>query len=127
MIKCKDEGYWIYLRNPDVEEKGVTGKYLFFSQDRELLLRLGITLLETYKLPAAKMPNKENQTGKDCVLCVYDYTPRYKGLFKLYDTPEIKYRYWKSDEQTNKEYSQRLVDRMDECFASIGDLPDVAD
>jgi len=82
---------------------GTIGKYLFFSENREKLLKLGKKILKENNLSFAKISNKPRD--KSYVLCVYDYEPRFKYEFKKYETKECHYRYWKSDEQTIKEHS----------------------
>lgn len=98
----------------------ITGKYLFFSDDKRALISLAKKLLEDYKLSTAKVNNEITKANKGFghVLCVYDSSPRYKTEFKQFaDFKKIYYRYWKSDEDTIKgvysdEFKKKNPDRF---------------
>jgi len=111
------EGFgWIWLINKKIknyksEYKAITGKYLFFSPDKEKLIKLAKTILITFNLYLAKVPLSNKPVGNDFCLCVYDKEPRFKNEMKLYaDQINIKYRYWKSNEDTrNGKYSKEFL------------------
>jgi hypothetical protein len=112
-IRLFSDGYWTFLINPgsNVSDSEITGKYLFFSKDREALLGLGKLLLAMYKLPQAKTQNPEKRISQDYVLCVYDREPRLKlELRKYADEIHIQYRYWKSEAETRSgKYSPQFL------------------
>ena len=111
------EGFgWIWLINKKIknyksEYKAITGKYLFFSPDKEKLIKLAKTILITFNLYLAKVPLSNKPVGNDFCLCVYDKEPRFKREMKSYaDEINIKYRYWKSNESTmNGKYSKEFL------------------
>ena len=91
------------------------GKYLFFSDEKKLLIDLAKKILEKYDLFTAKVPitntPKAGDKGFGFVLCVYDTSPKLKDELKQYgdEGMTIHYRYWKSDKATlegkySKEY-----------------------
>ena len=109
---------WEYIYNPKAKKNenellaecnedfhGTVGKYLFFSKDRNALIKIGKRILKDKKLSRAKVSN----TTKDGVhvLCVYDVSARYKYELKEYETINVYYRYWKSDKQTILEHDRR--------------------
>lgn len=93
--------------------KRVTGKYLFFADDRELLLAIAKDEVRA-GFPLAKVIQEEYKAGDEYVLCLYYYddSKKYELADKYEDIPFIKYRYWKSDEDTKKGvYSQEYLDK----------------
>jgi len=108
---------WLYLinsfakdnkRDIDLELKkpkhGMIGKYMFFSDDKALLITIAKEILLKYKLYYAKVPLTDTPNpspGFGFVLCIYDVSPRFKhDLKKFADEKTIRYRYWKSDSDT---------------------------
>lgn len=102
---------WFVLLNKksNIKPDEISGKYLFFSQNKESLIKLAKELLIKYNLPQAKVP-KNDAIGKDYVLCVYDIGPRFKQEMKQFaDEVLIKYRYWKSNADTAAgKYSEKF-------------------
>lgn len=106
----KDPWEWI-VGNGDIEK--VTGKYLFFSDDRNLLIAIANDEVRN-GFPLAKVIAEEYKTGDEYVLCLYyKNNSRKNELADRYeDIPFIKYRYWKSNEATLKgEYSQEYLSK----------------
>ena len=103
---------WIWFRNTKISDKGITGKYLFFSNNRRRLIHLARRILKEKSLPSAKI-NIKNE-GKGFVLCVYDTRPKLKDKLKEYaDFKEIHYRYWKSDKDTIEgRYSNEFLNNL---------------
>lgn len=117
-------GGWIHLMNESAiknkkdilkelkkEKHGTIGKYLFFSDDRDLLVTFAKKILKKYLINHAKISllsnNKED--GFDFVLCIYDSSPKLKNILKS-TNPKIKYRYWKSDKDTlENKYSKEFL------------------
>jgi len=115
-IKIVEGLGWIWLvnkriKNYESESKAITGKYLFFSPDKKKLIKLAKTILITFNLYVAKVPLSDKPVGNDFCLCVYDKEPRFKNEMKSYaDEINIKYRYWKSNEDTrNGKYSKEFL------------------
>ena len=123
-----ENGFTYYL-NPSAKENfvlcedqlkkeyhGSLGKYQFFSDYRGKLIEIGNKILTEFNLFSAKVSKtkKEGTNGFGYVLCVYDYKPKYKYEMKKYsDEISIKYRYWKSDEDTLKgSYSEQFLEKL---------------
>ena len=108
IIEVKQSG-WIWIINRSVKKPLITGKYLFFSKDKNLLIELSKRILLEYGLSVAKVPLSDEPVGEDFVLCVYDAEPKLKDELKKYANQDIRYRYWKSDEDTLKgKYSNQF-------------------
>ncbi len=115
-LEIVDSTYWKWIVNHDYPEDkltlfkeevnkdhhGTIGKYLFFSKDRNELIELAKKLLKEYDLYHAKTPASLREGYTEYVLCVYDIAPNLTEEMKQYKTETIKYRYWKSDEDTMK-------------------------
>lgn len=114
-VVCYDDGYWIwYLRKPRPEAVQITGKYLFFSQNREILERIAIHEIETNDFYKAKIPREGEQIG-EYVLCLYykDDSRRIELAKKYRDHPNVDYRYWKSDRDTLEgKYSEKFLAKL---------------
>lgn len=97
-----ERGYWTYIINDAIDGSPITGKYLFFSENRDLLIDLAKKILTKYGLIQAKVPIEGKNIGKDYVLCVYDESPRYKNEMKKYQDSVISCpnNNWKSDMKT---------------------------
>lgn len=92
--------------------KAIKGKYLFYSEDKEKLIGVAKIILKEFRLLLAKVPLPP--IGKDFVLCIYDKEPRFKNKLRLYaDEVDIRYRYWKSNDDTRKgKYSKEFLDNL---------------
>ena len=112
--------YWIENNNAiDNKESLInnrfttTGKYLFFSDNKNELIELSKQILSEYNLFKAKVPESNTPNKSDgfgFVLCVYDCKNRYASELKTYETNTISYRYWKSDNATRKhKYSKQYL------------------
>ena len=101
-----EHGWWVWVVRGRQDAAEVTGKYLFFHPDRDVLINLACDVLEEFDLHTAKVPI--GRVGDDLVMCVYDVGPRFVWEMKKYDGREgAKYRFWKSDEATRRgEYSE---------------------
>jgi hypothetical protein len=105
---------WLFTKNTQsqVKREDITGKYLFFSDDKQTLIDLGNELLEEYNLPVFKVPESNTPNsgkGFGFVLCVYDRNDSWRNELKKYASETIAYRYWKSEEMTaSKVYSDQF-------------------
>lgn len=106
---------WIWIKNINSNENRdkITGKYLFFSDDKEELIGLAKNILTKYNLLIAKTPKTDipnRSKGFGFVLCIYDVKNRYSNELKSFASKSISYRYWKSDQATrNKVYSKQYI------------------
>jgi len=103
---------WTWIKNNEISQEGITGKYLFFSNNRKKLLELAKKILSEKGLPLAKVNIKDKKN--DFVLCVYDKFPKLKNELKEYaDFKIIHYRYWKSNKDTLKgKYSKEFLNNL---------------
>ena len=109
------DGYWGWFIHKDKPDYEITGKYLFFCEDREALRKIAIGELENNNFHHAKVNMEGKKRGTDYVLCLYykddsrkkELADKYKGQ------ADIKYRYWKSDEDTIKgNYSDEFLSKI---------------
>lgn len=109
------DGYWEWFMHKDKPNYKTTGKYLFFCEDREILKKIAIEEIEDNGFHHAKVNIEGKKQGTDYVLCLYyKNDSRKKELAEKYkDRPEVKYRSWKSDENTLKgNYSDEFLNRL---------------
>ena len=104
--------YWEYIEADDwtnAELREIVGKYLFFSKDRQLLLDIARAEIDESGFRIAKVSTSAN--GGDFVLCLYwtDDERKWELAEKYGKSKTVKYRYWKSDEDTrNGVYSEQF-------------------
>ena len=101
-----ERGPWLYL-NAGMTG-GITGKYLFFSPDKQALIALAQCECADHGFKMAKVSTSAN--GGDFVLCLYwcDDSRKHELAERHKGTPNVKYRYWKSDAATLRgEYSKQ--------------------
>jgi len=70
-IKTYKKNRWEWFVNPKFKDMQITGKYLFFSPDREILREIAVKELRKHQFPMAKIPMEEKKIGSDYVLCLY--------------------------------------------------------
>jgi hypothetical protein len=113
-----DRWEWIYnttqsavlnktlIEKAEKDSNDIYGKYMFFSDDRELLVMLGKRILfdnMLYKMKVSiETTIKSKDIGFNHVLCVYDYIPRHLYMMKQYEIPKVKYLRWKKEKETKK-------------------------
>jgi hypothetical protein len=112
------DGYWEWFDRSDIptEPYEITGKYLFFSPNRELLIEVAINELENGGFHHAKtqMAGVTPRSG-EYVLCLYykDDSRKHELAEKYRDMSELKYRYWKSEIETlTGKYSKQFLDEL---------------
>ncbi len=101
----KETLYWILTWNKESEIKSsdVIGKYLFFSDDKSMLQKVGEDILREYNLPSMKISSSKNhnaEAGFGYVLCVYTDNFSLKDILKDREVPGLNYRYFKTDDAT---------------------------
>ena len=113
-ITKKKVGGWIYYLNLSKknQKQNIYGKYLFFSEDKDLLDRVAIEELSKNNFYLAKLIVEDAKISDDFVLCIYyKDDSRKKELYEKYKNKEgIKYRWWKSDKDTVEgKYSKKFL------------------
>lgn len=109
------DGYWEWFLHKDKSKYEITGKYLFFCVDREVLRKIAIDEIENNRFHYAKVNLEGKKRGNEYVLCLYykDNSRKYELAEKHKEKIEVKYRYWKSDENTLKgKYSKEFLDKL---------------
>ncbi|MGZ0019766.1 hypothetical protein [Nitrosomonas sp. wSCUT-2] len=103
---------WFYLLSKEMPSYKITGKYLFFSSDRDFLQRIAINEIENNGFHKAKIPLKGFSADGDYVLCLYykDDSRKNELAEKYRNIDGISYRYWKSDQATRSgHYSAQFL------------------
>ncbi len=111
-IKRWTDGYWEWFVKNQNPPDMITGKYLFFSTDRHVLVRIAMDELTTGGFHEAKIPMKGSNLSPEYVLCLYysDDSRKRELAGKYRNRPDLKYRYWKSDDATLKgQYSKEFL------------------
>ncbi len=106
----KRDGAWEYLMRVDKRPAQTeTGKYLFFSVDRVALLEIARREIILFGFFDAKVSMRLK--GDEYALCLYWHDDSRKHELAARNSTEygVKYRWWKSNEQT----IQNAVDRGD--------------
>ncbi|MBN2421435.1 hypothetical protein JXB27_04115 [Candidatus Woesearchaeota archaeon] len=104
----------LYLAEINKSRYGKSGKYLFYSENRNLLLKLGKRLIVTFGLPEFKVSKKYRNDvshSKEFVLCVYDFFPDFINMMKNYSNKNVSFSGWKSNAQTLKSYEAKYQER----------------
>jgi hypothetical protein len=101
-VVSNNDGYWEWFERSDVPAVPyeITGKYLFFSNNRDVLVEIATYEIENGGFHQAKttMAGIDPISG-EYVLCLYykDASRKYELAEKYRGRSELKYRYWKSD------------------------------
>jgi len=114
-MKIKFDGYWIWLFGEEKPNYEITGKYLFFSEDKRKLIGIATNEIEKHGFHEAKVNNSLLKGQTEHVLCLY-----YKDDSRKHELAErnkqeygVKYRYWKSDMATLKgQYSMEFLEKL---------------
>lgn len=109
------DGYWEWFRRTDPPPYEITGKYLFFSADRDLLVKIAIEELESGAFYHAKIPVAGKNISQEYVLCLYykDDSKKHELARKYRNQESLRYRYWKSNKATLKgEYSEQFLQSL---------------
>jgi hypothetical protein len=94
-VESRCDGYWEWFERREPPPYEITGKYLFFSVTRDMLVNIALEELRTGVFHAAKthMANVEPPSG-EYVLCLYykDDSLKHKLAAKYRGRPGLKYR-----------------------------------
>ena len=98
------DGYWIWLRSTEKLTYEITGKYLFFSDDKNKLIEIAINEIENHGFNHAKVNENLLEGQTEYVLCLYykDDSRKNEIADRNQQEYKVKYRYWKSDSDTLK-------------------------
>lgn len=111
------DGYWIWLLSREKPTYGITGKYLFFSDDKNKLIEIAVNEIENHGFHHAKVNDKLLEGQTEYVLCLYyeDDSRKQELAERNKQEYEVKYRYWKSDFDTlTGKYSKEFLDKLPE-------------
>jgi len=102
-VRLSFDGYWIWLLSKRRPPYPIMGKYLFFSEDPNKLREIGLAEIREHGFHKAKYNPTPLEGRTESVLCLYyrDDSRKYE-LAKRARRYQVKYRYWKSDEDTLK-------------------------
>jgi hypothetical protein len=111
------DGYWIWLLSREKPTYEITGKYLFFSDDKDKLIEIAVNEMGNHGFHHAKVNDKLLPGQTEYVLCLYyvDDSRKHELAERNKQEYGVKYRYWKSDSDTLKgKYSKEFLDRLPE-------------
>jgi len=114
-MKVKFDGYWIWLLSEEKPSYAVTGKYLFFYEDKDKLIGIASNEIENHGFHRAKVNENLLEGQTEHVLCLYYKDDSRKQELAERNKQEygVKYRYWKSDEATLKgQYSKEFLSKL---------------
>jgi hypothetical protein len=110
-------GYWYWILSLRPYDYKITGKYLFFSIDRERLIEIAKQEILHHQFHKAKVNSELLGKNVEYVLCLYykDDSRKHELADRCRDEyPDVNYRYWKSDERTlGGEYSPEFLSKLD--------------
>ena len=70
-VRREDDGYWEWLTTAEPPPYAVTGKYLFFSPDRDHLITIALEELGSGAFHRAKTQMPGKKYGDDYTLCLF--------------------------------------------------------
>lgn len=104
-IKKYETPAWTWIKNKKsaVKQTEITGKYLFFSNDRQLLLDICPHIILEHDLPKAKVSVIPNNNGHLLfVACFYDSGSKLSQKMNDFASLGVVYKGYKSNEDTEK-------------------------
>lgn len=115
VVKRSTDGHWEWFIKNEWPPYVITGKYLFFSADREVVVRIALDELTTGGFHEAKVPMEGKKLSAEYVLCLYysDDSRKRELAEKYRNHRNLSYRYWKSDDATLAgQYSEEFLRRL---------------
>lgn len=120
VIQVQNDASWQWFTRSDITPEihaRITGKYLFFSPIRDILIDVVRTELGSGGFYHAKINSEQRKTGSDNVLCLYysDDSRKHELADKYRTRQFLDYRYWKSDADTRagKYSAQHLANQAE--------------
>lgn len=109
------DGYWLWIESIEKLNYSIAGKYLFFSENKDELVKIAFNEIQNHGFHKAKVSMRLLGNLTEYVLCLY-----FKDDSRKYELAErnrleygVKYRFWKSDEATSKgQYSKEFLDKL---------------
>jgi len=114
-MKMVFDGYWLWLISEEKPNYEITGKYLFFSSDKDKLIEIATNEIEKHGFHRAKVNMNLLKGQTEHVLCLYykDDSRKHELADRNREEYGVKYRYWKSDEATLKgQYSKEFLEKL---------------
>lgn len=106
----------MWLRSSIRPDYEMTGKYLFFSKDRERLLKIAENEILNHEFHLAKVNTRLIGKNTEHVLCLYysDDSRKHELAERARtEYPDVNYRYWKSNDATLRgEYSEDFLSKL---------------
>ncbi len=114
-ISTHNDGWWIRFNDPKQSSSHTgsqTGKYLFFCENQETLLKLCKYEIAEHGFIYAKVSTNANNNDYVCCLYWMDDSRKYELAQRYGQRKDIKYRYWKSNADTLAgKYSKEYLDK----------------
>jgi hypothetical protein len=115
---CQSEfdGYWLHVSTREPPPYEITGKYLFFSEDKDQLIEIARNEIIHHGFHRAKINAELLGRNVEHVLCLYyrDDTRKDELADRNQNDYRVKFRYWKSDADTEEgKYSESFLENLD--------------
>jgi len=108
-------GGWIWFFSEEKCDYEIIGKYLFFCDDKNKLIKIAENEITNYHFHEAKVPEYLKEGLKEYVLCLYYKDNSRNNELKKRNEEEykVKFRNWKTDEATLKgQYSKEFLSKL---------------
>ncbi len=70
---------WLKIKAPNTKNYSqISGRYMFYSPNREALIKVALQVMKELDLHSAKIPSDGHTIWKDAVLCIYDEKNRFQ-------------------------------------------------
>lgn len=116
-IKFLSTPIWLWLLSEEKPNYKITGKYLFFNENKEKLIDIASNEIEKQGFHRAKVNMSLLEGQTEHVLCLYykDDSRKHELAKRNKEEYGVKYRYWKSDLATLKgQYSKEFLEKLSE-------------
>jgi hypothetical protein len=114
VVDFEDDGEeWLWVRHHTRQAVGITGKHLFFSPDRALLVEIARQEIAEHGFAHAKVSRSLEGSQIDYVLCLYDSGPERVGELRHRHQQRVRCPGWKGDDATDRGvYSKKYLDSL---------------
>jgi len=117
-VRTKSGDYWIWIMSSGAPHYDITGKYLFFSANKNRLIEIAKSEILNHEFHLAKVNSELLGKNTEFVLCLYykdDSRKHELASRQRTEYPDVKYRYWKSNQATLEgEYSKEFLEKLGE-------------
>jgi len=123
-IKITKDEYWIRFGDPKQSSSftgNLEGKYLFFCFKQKTLINLIKDEITNHGFKVGKV---SIYSRNDYVACLYWFSDERKWelLERYKNRPEIVYRFWKSNNQTRREYNSNKPYYDEPIWGDLSDI-----